>query len=209
MTPLLLIAALVAADPAPVMKDGLAGYLASKGTERAKERAAAELRGTEARLEIAKRGRIVPGQPDVRELPSKFDLRAITFPGRKEKDAYIKDRELEVKEARDKLTRKLPPVPPPLHYANMKAGAVGELAFGELSGYGGPPFVEVVQVIDKGNMIVKFEKDKLLWVEHDTTELVDDETVSVADICWQVIGTKTYRSTDGATKTVFHLGPLK
>ena len=137
----------------------------------------------------------------MRELPSRFDLRH-HLPRPQGKGRLHQ-------EAKDKLTSKLPPLPPPLHYANMKPGAVGELTFGELSGYGGAPFIEVVQVIDKGKMIVRFERDSLLWVEHDTTGLVDDQLVGMADICWQVIGTKTYRMTVGATKTVFHLGPSR
>ena len=203
------------------MKDGLEEYLDGKGMELAKERAQLEVRGAESRLKLAKIGRIVRGQGDIFET-----TQGVVYPTAAAKKEHVKKREEELLRAKERLTQKLSPVLPKMFADALKVDQVGELepntvpgasrgtfsarAAGTI-GLGStdeiPPVAEVLQVIDKQNVLVLMG-DVTLWLETDTKGLADGATMKLAGICWHVVGTKTYDGVDGAQKTVYHLKPI-
>lgn len=78
------------------------------------------------------------------------------------------------------------------------------LAVGE---YGSLGDVQIVQIVDTNNMLVRIGEDELVWLEGiDTSGLVDDHDFTLTTNL-QITGTKQYNTAMGATKTVFVAQP--
>lgn len=83
-----------------------------------------------------------------------------------------------------------------------------ELKTGELGKLGAEgSFVEVVQVVDARNMLVK-AGSRRIWIADVSTEGLADQQDLVLTNLFKVAGTKTYRTAGNNTQTVFRLQPV-
>ena len=122
-----------------------------------------------------------------------------------------KDKEKALKNVQDRITankdaleetKKAEYVTPKLNPQSLEVGQVGIVT---VTG-GNPVQYDVLQVIDKGNVIIKFG-GSLHWLKTDTKGMVDGKRYAL-DMIVHVKGTKTYTATIG-TKTVLELEEYK
>lgn len=103
----------------------------------------------------------------------------------------------------------------PYYYpAEFVGGRVGHMRLNR-SEYQGQGVVKVAQVVDGSNCIVipqvRYDSNdsEFLWFRMATDGLVDGSLMVVSEMCFEYLGTRTYETVSGGTKTIHEFRPFE
>jgi len=159
---------------------------------RASESTRAKIRSSEDLLKDYKAGRINPQVGGI-STTGTGDKRRVAFPSKQFKETQINRLEGEIARLERVLlaVRTAGPAWIPTLPHPPKVGRFGEWPFD----------VEVIQVIDKDNMIGDWAGESV-WMRTSTAGIVDGRTYRSKGKAWKISGTKTYTTAIGGSKTV-------
>lgn len=147
-------------------------------------------------------------QPVVREIKGK---KVLLFPDKTTMDKEIKSLGDKAKIAETLLAEAKAKewLAPKVDIDKVKVGDTGTISYPtNVVGLGGQPVrPKIVQIVDEANAITEIY-GQTFWLQIPTEGLVDGKTI-ILDFPCKVAGTKKYTTTDGGSKTVFLIAPLR
>jgi hypothetical protein len=192
-----------------VHRDNLAAWINGPGKVAGRQEVESQIAALKRVTVAAEKGRIDPKLQTYKEIRGKNGGYIINFPSREAKAKHLENAKALLASLQAKSND--PPVAfPEMSCHKLEVGLIGKLRWSRKSPDGEE--CEVVQVVDESNCIIAMgpvRGDSRIWIwrESPTKGLVDGKQYLFGDTIYEVIGTKTYKTAIGGSKTIFHVVP--